>query len=250
MAEYPGFGVLVARLSGHRDLDVDALARLAGVEESELQAVYDGAAPSPAQVRALAPALGFHVADMFVIADMGVPDELAPLDAGARTRVSQLVGLAVRLSPDRRRRLFQLVAALPQEDRTQPVPPPRAHEQYQPGLGALFLRMLGNRNLGWLGAAKTLAHLTNGHVYLAASMIGMVGHGRKELTPDLVTGFAIVLGIPADDLAAMTGIELGGVTMPHNPAAADVAELIWNVRRLKADQVRQLCDEAESMRQE
>lgn len=122
-------------------------------------------------------------------------------------------------------------------------------ERYQPGIGAVLVRMLGNRNLDWTGGVWTLGLLT-GHVYLSAATIGMVGHGRKELTPDLLAGFATVLDVPADDLASITGMEPAGDIPPPNPAAADVAELIWEVRRLNADQVRQVCDEAESMRQE
>jgi hypothetical protein len=85
-------------------------------------------------------------------------------------------------------------------------------------------------------------------VYLSAATIGMVGHGRKELTPDLFAGFAVVLGIAADDLSAITGIERADDIPPRIPAATDVAELIWKVRRLTAGQMRQVCDKAESMR--
>ena len=60
-------------------------------------------------------------------------------------------------------------------------------------------------------------------------------------------GLATVLGIPADDLAALTGIELPEDTPPQNLAAAEVAELIWEVRRLTADQLRHVRSQAESM---
>lgn len=211
--------------------------------------MFDGVVPSPSLLRRLAPALRLHVADLFVIAGVAVPEELAPLDANARVWVRRLVGRAVYLSPEHRRRLLRLVRSLPQWDRTQPVPPPQKREQYEPGFGAVLVRMLGNRNLDWSGGVWALGLLTR-HLYLSAATIGMVGHGRKELTPDLLVGFATVLGIPADDLAAITGIEPAGDISPPNPAAAEVAELIWEVRRLTADQVRQVCDEAESMRQE
>ncbi len=241
--------MVLARLSEHRKLDVGGLSRLAEVGESEVQAEIDGVAPSPSLIRRLAPALRLNAADLFVIAGMAVPDDSAPLDAGARVWVRELIGHAVWLSPERRRRLSQLVRSLPQEDRTRPVPPPRAREQYPPGSGAMLVRLLGNRNLDWTGAVWALAHLTSGSVYLSASSIGMVGHGRKELTPDLLAGFATLLGIPADELAAITGLEPADIP-PKNPAADDVAELIWEVRRLTADQVRQVCDKAKSMRQE
>lgn len=52
-----------------------------------------------------------------------------------------------------------------------------------------------------MGTARTFLHLTGR--YWSASTYGMVGHGRKELTPDLLADFATVLGIPADDLAVL-----------------------------------------------
>ncbi|NBM16182.1 hypothetical protein [Streptomyces sp. GC420] len=63
--------------------------------------------------------------------------------------------------------------------------------------------MLSNRNLDWTGAARTFLHLTGR--YWSASTYGMVGHGHTGLTPGLLAGFTTVLGIPADDLAALTG---------------------------------------------
>jgi hypothetical protein len=247
---YPGFGVLLARLSDHRKLGVGGLSRLAGVGEPELRAVFDGGVPSPSLLRRLAPALNLHTADLFLIAGVAVPDELAPLDLNAKMWVSALVGPALRLSSERRRRLRQLVWSLPQEGRAHPVPPLPAYEQYQPGFGALLLGMFRNRNLDRSGAAGALARLTNGHVYLSPSTIGMVGDGRKELTPSLLAGFATGLGIAADDLAALVGIEPPRGAPPQDPAAADVAELIWDVRRLTADQLRQVREKAWSMLQE
>jgi hypothetical protein len=152
------------------------------------------------------------------------------------------------LAPEQRRRLRQLVLALPQETRTQPVQTPRVYEQYEPGFGGVLVRMLTSRNLDWMGTARTFLHLTGR--YWSASTYGMVGHSRKALTPDLLADFATVLGIPADDLAILTGIELPDGTPSQNPAAADVAELIWDARRLTAAQVQHVSDAAASMRQE
>jgi hypothetical protein len=61
------------------------------------------------------------------------------------------------LLPEHRRRLLQLVRSLPQENRTQPVAALTVYEQYPPGFGALLVRMLGTRNLGWTGSAKAIA---------------------------------------------------------------------------------------------
>ncbi|SEG56201.1 hypothetical protein SAMN04489712_106293 [Thermomonospora echinospora] len=248
MTEHPGFGVLLARLSAHRNLDVGALSPLVGAGEPELQAVMGGAAPDSSLLRRLAPVLGLRTADLFVMAGAVVPDDLAPLDAKAGLLVPPLVKRAVSLPSEHVHRLRQLVRSLPQQNRTQPVPPPPAWEQYQPGFGALLVRMLRNRSLAWTGSAMVLLCLTGR--YLAGATIGAVGGGRKELTPDLLADFATVLGIPADDMAALTGIELPDVAPRQNPVAADVAELIWDVRRLTADQVEQVRTTAESLLRE
>lgn len=74
-AGYPSFGVLLARLSAHRRLKIGALSRAAGVPEPEFQAVLDGVVPSPLLLRRLAPALDLRTADLFVSAEVSVPDE-------------------------------------------------------------------------------------------------------------------------------------------------------------------------------
>lgn len=156
MTGCPGFGVLLARLSDHRKLDIGALSRLAGIPGPELRAVFEGAAPSPSLLRQLAPALNLRAADLFALAGAAVPDEPAPLDAKARGRVPHLVRDAMCLAPEQRRRLRQLVLALPQETCTQPVQTPRVYEHYEPGFGGVLVRMLTNRNLiGWVRPGRS-----------------------------------------------------------------------------------------------
>jgi hypothetical protein len=243
MIELPGFGLLLARLSQYRQLDVGGLSRSAMVSETELQAVLDGGVPGPSLLRRIAPALNLHIADLFVMAGLAVPDDVAPLDVKATSMVDQLVRYAIRLPADQRRRVRRYAQSLPQQDRSQPAWMPPVYEQYEQSLGAIVVRMLRNRNLDWSRSATILFRLT-GLGPLAASTIGAIGHGRKELTPELLVGFATVLAIPVDDFAALTGIEVAYDASALNPAATEVAELIWDVRRLAVDQVRQVCDAA------
>ncbi|WP_406118492.1 hypothetical protein [Streptomyces sp. NBC_00989] len=223
-------------------MDLTDLSRSAGIPEPELRAVFDGMVPSPSLLRRLGPALHLHAADLCVIAGVAVPDELAPLDVRAGGMVPGLVRAAMSLPPERRHRLRQLVQSLPQENRTQPVPTSRVYEQYERGFGGVLVRMLSNRNLSWMGMARTFLFMTGR--YWSASTYGMVGHGRKELTPDLLVDFATLLGIPADTLSVLTGIDLPDGTPSQRPVATDVAELLWDVRRLTVDQVRQVGDAA------
>ena len=83
MTGHPGFDVRLAQLASHRQLDVVDLSRSAGIPQHELRAVFDGAVPGPSLLRRLAPALRLHVADVFVIAEVVVPDDLAPLEEKA-----------------------------------------------------------------------------------------------------------------------------------------------------------------------
>jgi hypothetical protein len=76
----------------------------------------------------------------------------------------------------------------------------------------------------------------------------MVGRGRKQLTPDLLLDFSALPDVPTADLAALTGITLADEVSVQRPAVTGVAELIWDVRRLTADQVKHVTSIAEAMR--
>ncbi|MFF4143971.1 hypothetical protein ACFY0A_21685 [Streptomyces sp. NPDC001698] len=133
---------------------------------------------------------------------------------------------------------------LRQEDRTKPASEPRAYLQYPPGPGSLLMRLLANRNPGWLAGAQTFLPLTGR--YWSAATCGQVGHGRKQLTPDLLADYATVLGMRANDLAVLTGVDLADDAPPPSRVSSDVAELIWEARRLTRDQVRQPRDLAKA----
>ncbi|MFF4257509.1 helix-turn-helix domain-containing protein [Streptomyces sp. NPDC001663] len=207
MANHPGFGVALTRLMNHRRTDVARLSSASGVPEAELRAVVSGTSPSTPQLDRLASALGFHLADFCVIADALVPEPLTPRDPAAGTAVVDLVRIAMALPSDGRAHVHRLVDELPPEhDERQSAPSP-LYDQREAGFGAMLANLLcTNRNLHSLtAAAKTLAVLTEGRVYLAASTISGIGRGRVPLTPDLVAGFATALGIPRGDLAASRG---------------------------------------------
>jgi hypothetical protein len=244
MSGYPGFGVLLARLLDHRELGLADLARQSRFPEPELLTVRDGAPPDPSLLRQLAPALGLHTADLFVMAWVPVPDELIPLDPGAGRLIPSLVRTAVRLPPQARARLRDFAQSLPQHDRPQPHPVPPPRKQYEPGFGATLARLLDNRNLDWAPAANTLALLDSPP--LAPATIGAIGRGRKELTPSLLAAFATLLGIPAGDLAALGGIQLPDTVSSPDGPLSEIADLIWDVRRLTTDQIRQVIGQAAS----
>lgn len=237
------FAVLLTRLSAHRELAPDALSQLADVPEAELHAVFEGGAPSPSLLRRLAPALGLHAADLFAIADVPTPDDLAPLDPDAGRSVRDLVGHVMSLPPEKRSELRQLVTTLPREKRTKPAI--LRHRPTYTGPGGILMRMLAMRNLGLMDVAVMFLEVSGR--YWSASTYGMVGAGRKQLTPDLLFDYSALLDVSADDLAALTGMTPVSGPPARKPSVADVAELIWAARRLTANQVEHVHSVAKTM---
>jgi hypothetical protein len=119
-----------------------------------------------------------------------------------------------------------------------------------PGFGVLLARMLATRNLDWMSSVRVLYAVSLGRVYWSGATVGLVGRGRKEVTPNLVTVFAAALGIPAADLAAIGGMRLPAeAEIWLNPSADAIAELTWEARRLTAEQVKLVHGKAEAIRQ-
>ncbi|MEV7559823.1 hypothetical protein [Streptomyces sp. NPDC089795] len=244
MTELPDFDVLLTRLAAHRGLSVEDLSRLATVPETELRAVLDGAAPRPSLLRRLAPVLRLHAEDLFVIASVDVPPELTPLDPDAGGEAARLARHSIGLRRREQEWLRRFAASRPQEERTRPAPEERPYLRYPPGPGGLLMRLLANRNLGWSAGARVFLSLTGR--YWSASTYGQVGHGRVDLTPELQADYATVLGMCATDLSVLTGIGLPDGHRPPPRAAAEVAGLVREVRRLSREQVRELCEVAEA----
>ena len=242
MERDPGFGVLLTRLAKRRNLDVDALAHATG---SDVRAVFDGAPPDPGLLRRLAPVLRLHTADLFAVAAMPVPEDLAPLDPDAERWVYDVVREAVALPPRKRQELRELVAALPQQERSKPARLPSAHGTYVtlPGPGAILMRMIANRNLGWSRTAAVFLILTGR--YWSATTYGRVGRGGKALTPDLLADYSALIDVPDEDLAALTGLTPVAGSRPVD--VTGVAELIWALRRLTAEQVEHVHAVAKAM---
>jgi hypothetical protein len=248
---------MLARLLDHRELGVPALAERAGLSEGETRAVLDGGSPGEELLRRLAPALGLHTVDLFVLAGRAVdlfvlagravPDSMAPLDAGAAMFVKWTVTDAVRVPAAGRRELLRRISELPQEERRSRFNP-KPLLPLDGGPGAQVVRMLQYRNLAWSGMAAALALTTP--TYLSSATYGVIGSGRKELTPPLVTDFAALLGIDAVDLAALTGVVLRAVPPPPPSRAVDAAALLWAARRLSAAQARHLSELARSLRED
>ncbi|WP_254705606.1 hypothetical protein [Streptomyces vilmorinianum] len=245
MTEHPGFGAMLAWLLDHRGLIAQELADRAGATAEEVRAVLAGKSPSEVLLRRLAPALGFHAVDLFILAGWAVPDDLAPLDAAAAKWAASMVTDTVRLPEAGRCELLRLIRSLPQEERRSSFAP-KPLVPLARGPGAWVIRMLQYRNLNWMGMARALAFVTP--TYLSASTYGLIGSGRKELTPRLVTDFAALLGITAGELAALTGVFLREVPPTPSPEAMDAAVLLWEARRLSADQARHVSELARSLR--
>jgi plasmid maintenance system antidote protein VapI len=243
MEKYPDFGTQLMRLAERRGLSHAMLTHAIGIPEEELEEVVLGGVPAQPLLRQLAPALNLHTADLFAIAQIEPPEEFVPLDPDAGQEIPQLVGVAMRLPLELMEILRQYANSLPSYTRVGFPAARGAREQYPSGFGSVLMRMLSNRNLGWTSSAKILLRLTGQR--LSASTIGAIARGRKDVTPDLIEALAGILGIETDDLAAIAGIGPLGPTSGRNSVTAGMAELIWDLRRLTADQTRQVRAQAE-----
>ncbi|MFF0479425.1 hypothetical protein [Streptomyces sp. NPDC004284] len=247
MTQHPGFDARLACLLDHRGLDAQELADRAGSTAEEVRAVLAGKNPGDALLRRLGPALGFHATDLFILAGLAVPDDLAPLDATTAQWTASTVTAAARLPAARRHELLRLIRSLPQEQRRSGFTP-RPLLPLPGGPGTWLIRMLQYRNLNWTGMARALASVTP--TYLSAATYGLIGSGRKEPTPRLVTDFATVLGIDACELAALTGVPLREVPPPPSPEGVDAAALLWEARQLSPVQARHVSELVCSMRED
>jgi hypothetical protein len=249
MSNLPRFGTLLRRLFDRRQLDIRELSGLpdlpTGVEE-----VLNGAEPTSSFLRQISPALGLHSPDLFVIAGMRVPDDLAPVDGQAGWLAGQIASRATQLPPESRRRLLEFVRSLPQVGRPQAPPSPQPYEEYPPGFGGMLMGMLRNRNLALWDSSKVIANLTGGRVYRSPSAFRLMGLGRKEVTPDLLGGISAVLDISYCDLAVLGDINFPAADLGVDSAVDDAAALIWESRRLTIVQTRMVRDRLAGMSQD
>ncbi|WP_299535224.1 hypothetical protein [uncultured Streptomyces sp.] len=209
--------------------------------------LHSGAAVRPELLRLLAPRLGLLPADVFTLAGLDVPEDLAPADPAAGSLLPQLVRAALDLPSQRREALRAFVEALPATGVTRPARLSPVYARGGSGPGSLLMSLADNRNLGWTATAKTFLLLTGR--YWAASSYGGVSQGRVPVTPELLIDFAVVLGVPATDLSLATGVPLPGTVPPPPPATSGVAGLVQDVRRLDREELRRVVEHARSLAQ-
>lgn len=247
MADNPGFEVLLTRLLNRRQTDIAWLASACGIPEGELRAVTDGTSPSASQLEVLAATLGFHTADLYVIADMSVPEPFQPCELATGHNLRGLIEVTMALPANQRTHVRTTAEQLPRLPHIRQADPPPSYYENDGGFGAMLVTLLCvNRNLhSPSAAARILGDL--GGVYLAASTINSIGSGRVPLKPTWLVGFAITLGIPAADLAAITDLDISAVVPTDDPLTAEMADLLWTSRRLSVSQIEHVRAEAEAM---
>ncbi|MGW5350658.1 hypothetical protein ACWERV_09070 [Streptomyces sp. NPDC004031] len=222
MSEGIPFGTRLALLLDHRGLPAAELAS------------RTGEAPAADLLRRLAPALGLHTVDLFVLADLDVPPDLEPRHPDAEGEVGSVVTHAVRLPPTEQRRLLAHMRALPDEEASGAPFGRPTDDGYRHTPGGRIVRMLRHRNLSRSGIAHVLGACTP--TYLSAATYHAIRTERTELTPRLVTDFGTVLGIDAHELALLTGGPHPGPSST-GPVEGEEAALLWAARRLSAAQL-------------
>lgn len=237
------FGVLLERLALSKRIDLVAAVQQAGTR-SELDAVLRGESPGPDLLRALAPVLGWHAADVFALADVSLPDDLRPADRSTGGGVPALVRSFVALGTEQQAEVLQFVASMPAEGPTAPVRTP-PHMVYPSGPGGILMHLARNRVLGWSSVAQTLAVTTDR--YWSAATYGGLGRGHIALNSELLGDFSTLLDISAADLIAVTGTAFPGSAAVRKTASQRVSDLIWQVRCLSASQLGQAGARADAL---
>jgi transcriptional regulator with XRE-family HTH domain len=250
VVERSPFGVRLWRLLERRrptvvtkvEQMVASLAQQAGVSSSSLDELLNGVEPSSDVLRLLAPALGIHAADMFVVAGLRVPQDLASAWPTLPWDVGSVLEHAVRLQTSQVGELDELIRSLPINERTDLAP----DDDYPEGPAALLLRLQRNRNIRPY-RAKVLAEVGGGP-YVSAATVAGLGTGHVVLTPQYVTAFAHVLGYAPEDVVALAGVGPVFADARVHPASVELAQLAWNARRLTSDQLSHVLQVAHGMR--
>jgi len=241
-SSFSDFGARLARFIELKKLDTDVTV---GLHKADLEGGIEDSVSNVLLLEKLASALGLRVQDVFVLAGAAVPEGLIALDPAAGISAVNTAFAAVSLPTERIQELRRLVRALPQETRTKPVSPPP--KKYGPGPGGFLLGLLDNRNLARYHTAKALYLGTLGKLYLSEVEVRHILVRDKPLAPDVFAGFASVIGIPAGELAVLTGFRPPPGVFPEHGVPTVVAELLWEVRRLSSEQARNIADVARSM---
>jgi hypothetical protein len=222
------FGTRAARLLEHRGI---AFAEVGERDDDTL--------------RRLAPVLGLHTADLFVLAGRTLPDELAPAELTGPWDVDALVGWrAHELDAAGRARLREFVDGLPARAVTRTRPFPSDGLELTPG--TLLRRLMDNRNLKVRNSV--LMALGDGP-YMSTSTYRMALAERLPLSDDYVNAFARTVGIPVFDLAVLIDREVTELPWTgRRPWPRDLVDLAWAARRLDDEQLRAAMDHADSLR--
>lgn len=226
--KYPGPDVLLARL-----------ARSRGVAPPTEHPPKEGFLDD------LAEQLGLRTHDLFLVGGLPVPEEALDFDERPGEGVWVLVKHVLPLDGPGRQHVrdhARTLASGPRPPRSAQRTPRR---EVPPGYGSLLVDLLALRNLDESAAAKVMC-LVSG-VCKSASTIAVVRNGRKQLDAELLDGFAAVLGVPVTVLATLTGVRPAENSRQLAPQVVDVAALVWEVRHLSHEQVRELADLAEEL---
>ena len=120
--------------------------------------------------------LGIHTADLFVIADLPVPDELASAWPTSPLDVGSIVRNAIGMDAGQRGQLEALIGSLPVQPRTGSAPA----DGYLETPAALMLRLLRNRNIRPYNA-RILKAVGDGPYVSDATVAGLVQAGSSSL---------------------------------------------------------------------
>ena len=111
----------------------------------------------------------------------------------------------------------------------------------------MLLRLFANWNPE--PSADYAIWAVSGRVLSGTTPAGYAYKGKK-LTPEEVADYISVLDISAADMSIVTGVDLPAPASARLPGTTETARLIWDVRRLTADQISRIHQMAQSYRQQ
>ena len=157
-----------------------------------------------------------------------------------RTRHENFAGL-----PPARPFLLAAARRQPHQAVGGPQPPPFRPIPADKAGGVIGRILYFSRNLKSSAAAELL--MAGGGPLLAASSVNRILLGDRAPAPQTVSAFAYVLGIPVGDLAALCDVVMTE-DVPAPDYAGELAEYLWEGRRLTQGQIQELAVLAHELR--
>jgi hypothetical protein len=219
---------------GHHGIIPEGLAERASCTEGEILEFLDGGQAQTAVLVRVARVLGLRFPDFCIIADADSGSESRPLNAAVGEEIVKLVKVAMRLPLPSVRRLSEEGRRMPRDEVAAELATYELRRGPSAGFGGVVIRLLQNRNFNWYSIMCVMELVTD--QLMSMSEYARIGAGRREVSPAQIANFAIVLGIDAGAMAALSGVD-AAVIREADDLQREISGLIWDMRSLDVRQI-------------